>query len=78
MTLKLLMCDKRIAVGYLTNSTEFMAHFSMLEMVAKPKHPINICDDLVNKAEKAETSLIPKEFNMFFSEKKILDILNKD
>lgn len=49
-----------------------MAHFSMLEMIAKPKHPINIWDDLANKADKAETSLIQKVFNMFFSEKKSL------
>lgn len=54
-----------------------MAHFSMLEMTAKPKHPINIWDDLANKADKAETSLIQKVFNMFFSEKNPY-ILSKD
>lgn len=49
-----------------------MAHFSMLEMAAKPKHPINICDDSAEEADTAETNLIQKVFIMLFSVKKSL------
>lgn len=51
---------------------ELMAHFSMLEMAAKPKHPINVCDDSAKEADKAETNLIQKVFIMLFSVKKSL------
>ncbi|KAJ7414804.1 hypothetical protein WISP_81514 [Willisornis vidua] len=60
VTLRLLMCDRRMAVEYSPNSIELMAHFSQLEMLAKPKHPVNICDDSPNKLDKAEKRLIEK------------------
>lgn len=63
------MCDRRMAAEYFANYIEFMAHFSMLEMVAKPKHPINICDYLANKADKAERRLIQKVFSKFCQKK---------
>lgn len=56
---------------------ELMAHFSMLEMAAKPKHPINICDDSANEVDKAETNLIQKVFIILFSVKNPF-ILSKD
>jgi len=69
MALKLPMCDRRITVEYFPNYIELMACISTVEMVAKPKHPVNICDDSANKADKAETKLIQEVFKMFFLEK---------
>lgn len=43
---------------YFPNYIELMAHLSTVEMVAKPKHPVSICDDSANKADKTETKLI--------------------
>lgn len=58
MALKLLLCGRRMTVEYFPNYIELMAHLSTVEMVAKPKHPVSICDDSANKADKTETKLI--------------------
>lgn len=71
MALKLLMCDRRMAVEYFPNYTESVVCFSRVGMVAKPKHPINICDESANKADKAETQLFQEVCKMFFLEKSL-------
>lgn len=65
------MFDRIMTVDYFPNYIELMARFSTAEMVAKPKHPVNICDDSANRTNKAETKLIHKVFKMFFLEKSL-------
>lgn len=69
MALELLICERRTAVEYFPNYIGLMDHLSTAERIAKPKHPINICADSANTADKAKTKLIQEVFKMFFSGK---------
>lgn len=56
---------------YLPNYIGLMALFGMVEMVAKPKQPVNISDVSANKDDKIETKIIQEIFKMMFWEKSL-------